>query len=212
MSEDFDWAELLGRHGIEHGDVNRPPSDFGSPDYMTGYDYGEDEYDAALSEDEGERDYDYDYGDINEGEFNQFEAHDPDEYGLEVGYGQLEHISYADPELGTTMGGKMSKTERMVMMQTVSKEKLYVNRLKADLYDWFSFEKADNYIKLLESVPRYWLKNPRAIAATFYMIDRLRGTKLNTDKLADFSGKTNIRREDLFRYYRLLNKYIKFSF
>jgi len=166
--------------------------------------YEENVYELAQSEEEPE----WDYGaEEEEGEFTQFVDQDPEEFSFS--YAQLEHISYADPEMGTTLGGKFSKMEKIMQMQTVSKEKLYTNKLKADLNIYFSFDKTNHYVTLIQNVPRFWLKNSLAMASTIFMIDQLKNSKLTADKLTDFSQQTGIRKEDLFRYYRLLEKYIK---
>ncbi len=167
--------------------------------------YNVDEYALAQSDDE-EQEWDYDDGD--DGEFTHFVDKDPDEFGFS--YAQLTHISYGDPEMGTTIGGKFTKLEKIMQMQTISKEKLYTNKLKVDLNMHFSFDKTNHYAVQVQDVPRFWLKNSQAMASTIFMIDKLEGTKLTADKLANYSQQTGIRKEDLFRYYRLLEKYIKY--
>lgn len=164
--------------------------------------YEEEEFPPSEGEEGGE----FDYGE-EDTEFAQFIEEDPEEFGFS--YAQTEHMGYGDPELGTTLGGKFSKVEKLVQLQTVSKEKLYLNKLKVDLNVFFSFELTNHYSAVTQEVPRYWLKNPRAIASTFYMINSLHGAKLTPEILADYSAQTNIRREDLLRYYRLLEKYVK---
>ena len=193
--EEIDWEKLAEQEKefyIEGGEDAFLPA------------YDEDEYNLVQSDDETQ---DWDYDDEPEGEFNQFVDQDPVEFGYS--YAQLEHVSFGDPEIGTTIGGKFAKLEKIMQMQTVSKEKLYINKLKAELKDVdFSFDKINHYAILVQAVPRFWLKNGKAIASTIFTIDKLKGTKLTADKLADYSIQTGIRKEDLFRYYRLLVKYI----
>ncbi len=193
--EDIDWEKLAQQEqefGIEGGEDAFLPA------------YDEDESNLIQSDDENQ---DWDYDDEPEGEFNQFVDQDPEEFGYS--YAQLEHVSFGDPEMGTTIGGKFAKLEKIMQMQTVSKEKLYTNKLKAELNNkHFSFDKTNHYATLVQDVPRFWLKNSNAIASTIFTIDKLKGTKLTADKLADYSIQTGIRKEDLFRYYRLLVKYI----
>jgi hypothetical protein len=151
----------------------------------------------------------WDYGaesSDEDGEFNEFVDKDPYEFG--ISYAQLGQISQGDPELGTTLGGKFFKIEKMVQAQTVSKEKLYLNKLKAELNDVFgSSKKVNHYATVVQQVPRYWLKNGRTIAATYYLIDRLSNSPLTSGKLASFSTEFGVDKEDLFRYYRLLKEY-----
>ena len=163
----------------------------------------EDEYNLVQS-DEEEQEWDYD--DYEEGEFTQFVDQDPQEFGFS--YAQLEHVGFGDPEMGTIIGGKFTKLEKTIQMLTVSKEKLYTNKLKADLNMHFSFDKTNHYATLVQEVPRFWLKNSYAMASAIFMIDKLGGSKLTADKLTDYSIQTGVRKEDLFRYYRLLKEYI----
>ena len=140
------------------------------------------------------------------GEFNQFTDYDPEEFGFS--YTQLEHVSFGDPEMGTMIGGKFAKLEKIIQMQTVSKEKLYTNKLKADLNTYFSFDTTNHYAALVQKIPRFWLKNTTAMAAAIFMIDSLGGNKPSADSLNEFSIQTGIRKEDLYRYYRLIKEYI----
>lgn len=127
---------------------------------------------------------------------------------LEMGYQQMEHVGYGDPEFGGTIGGKLGRLEQIMQAQTVSKEKLYIQKLRQSLTDYFSQDKSSNYIAQIEKIPRFWLKNSDALAAVAYMIDNLSNDKLTVDSLKYFSGQTGIREEDLFRYYRLMKNYV----
>jgi hypothetical protein len=188
--ENIDWDKLAQQESeLEQGSEES---------FLPAYD--EDEY-ALPQSDEEEQEWDYD-----DGEFTHFVDKDPDEFGFS--YAQLEHISYGDLEMGTTIGGKFTKLEKIMQMQTISKEKLYTNKLKVDLNMHFSFGKTNHYAVLVQKVPRFWLKNSQAMASTIFMIDNLEGTKLTAGKLEKYSQQTGIRKEDLFRYYRLLEKYI----
>nr|QBK87615.1 MAG: hypothetical protein LCMAC201_05280 [Marseillevirus LCMAC201] len=191
LMEDIDWEKLEQQEEFE--------IEGGDDTFLTAYD----EYNLSQSDDETQK---WDYDDEPEGEFNQFVDQDP-EFGFS--YTQLEHVSFADPELGTTIGGKFTKLEKIMQMQTVSKEKLYINKLKFDLSTYFSFDNTNHYATLVQAIPRFWLKNSAAIASTIFMIDKLGSAKLTVAKLNDYSIQTGIRKEDLFRYYRLLGKYIK---
>lgn len=182
--------------------------------------YEQDEYTLAQSDDDDqgfgfgfgdgddeEKEWDYGGGgDDDDGEFTQFDQ-DPEDFSFS--YTQQEQIGYGDPDLGTTVGGQLTKLQKIVQLQTVPKEKLYTNKLKLDLNTYFSFDKTNHYAMLIQEVPRFWLKNSQALASTIYMIDQLNGSKLTADKLEDFSKQTGIRKEDLYRYYRLIEKYIK---
>ncbi len=188
MDEDF-WDIIKPTYGEEDP-------------FMPAYD--QNDYDIAHSDEEQQE---WDYDDEEEGgEFKVFDEYDPDEYG--VSYQQLEQISYGDPELGMSLGGKFAKFEKIVQVQTVSKEKLYLNKLKAELNQYFPFDKSNHYAILIQKVPRFWLKNSETIVATIYMIDELKKSPLIGSKLARYSTRTNVRKEDLFRYYRLLKEYI----
>ena len=171
-------------------------------DFLTGY--VEDEYELAQSEEEP--DFDYGDGGDDDKEFTHFIDQDPEEFGFS--YGQLEQIGHGDIDFGTTIGGKFSKLEKIVQMQTVSKEKLYTNKLKVDLNLFFSFAQTNHYAEQVQQVPRFWLKNSHAMAGTIFMINKLSGVKPTTASLAEYSKQTNVRSEDLFRYYRLLENYI----
>jgi hypothetical protein len=196
LMDEIDWDKLAQQEEWEE-------SGGGEDAFLTAYD--DDQYDLMHSDDEDGKEYDYDDDDYDK-EVDQFDEYDP--YEFMPSYGQLEHVSYGDPALGTTIGGKFSKLEKIMQMQTVPKETLYINKLKAELNTYFSFDKTNHYAVLVQSVPRFWLKNIPAMSATIYMIDKLKGVKLSATKLADYAEQTNTRKEDLFRYYRLLKKYI----
>jgi len=140
-------------------------------------------------------------------EFDMFEEKELD---LGVGYKQIQQLSYGDPEIGGRIGGgKMSKFERMIQQQSVSKEKLYMNRFRPVLLETFSMEKTNHFAKITESIPRFWLKNMELLAATFYMIDELTGDKLTANVLEKYSEKTHNKPVDMYRYYKMVVKHFK---
>lgn len=202
-NEGLDYEDL-GEY--PDGDPNAGLDYIGYPDEdMGGYDEDEDHMTA----------YDNDYGVVEDdetggdAEFDQFNPYDPDEFEA-VGYKQLEHVSYADPEFGTAIGGKFSKLEKIIQLQTVSKEKLYLQKLKALMNQYFPAPgKIEHYAIAIQNIPHFWLKNAAALAATLYVYDSLNGLKLTAAKLADYSKKTGIRIEDLYRYYRLVNEHLE---
>lgn len=136
---------------------------------------------------------------------DDFDGFEP-ENRLEIGYSQLEQIGGGDVGLGTTIGGGSGRIDKIMQQQMIPKELLYINRLKAELNNLMSFEKTANYAILAEKIPRYWLKNPDTLAASFLMYDQLlyTGNDLTSSKLQDFSGETGVREEDLYRYYKLV--------
>lgn len=141
--------------------------------------------------------------DADEVEFSEFVSQDPEEFGFS--YTQLQHIGFGDPGLGTTIAGsKFSKLAKIVQTQSVAKETLYINKLKADLHKYFSFDNVNHWTSVIKNkVPRFWLKNSPTLAATAYMIDSLHKQPLTADLLAKYSTETGFRREDLLRYYRM---------
>jgi len=142
-----------------------------------------------------------------EDDFDEFDDYqEPEEDNFQMSYSQMTHINYGDPSLGTTMGGKYSKLEKMIRQDTVSKEKLYILRLKAELSNWFSYTKTDHYSIITENIPRYWLKSPQALAAVYYMTDHHK--KITQQILAKYSNETNVPKTDLYRYYRLVKDHI----
>jgi len=150
-------------------------------------------------------DQDADQDDI-EDEFDMFEERQP-EFG--VSFKQIQHLSYGDPEIGGRIGtGKMSKFERMIQQQNVSKEKLYMNRFRPVLLERFSMEKTNYFAQITEKLPRFWLKNMDLLASTFYMIDELGQNKLTANLLENYSKKTHNKSIDMYRYYKLILKYI----
>src|SRR3972149_12208065 len=90
--------------------------------------YPQNDYAVANSDEEAQE---WDYGEEEGEEFKDINEYDPDAFG--VSYAQLEQTSYGDPELGMSLGGKFAKFEKIVQSQAISKEKLYLNKLKAEL-------------------------------------------------------------------------------
>ena len=201
MDDDF-WETLARREEeAEQKTTEKDPESSGD-EFLHAYDQNED---TANDPDAKEWDYGEESND-EDGEFNNFVDKDPYEFG--ISYVHLGQVSYGDPELGMTIGGKYAKLEKTVRAQTVPKEKLYINKLRAELHEFFdSFDKSNHYATIVQQVPRYWLKNGRTIAATFYVIDKLEGGSLSSGKLATFSTQTGVDKQDLFRYYRLLKEY-----
>ena len=152
---------------------------------------------------------DKDYSDDEFGAFGE-QTYDEPEFGYN--YSQFQQVSYGDPEMGTTIGGKFSKLDKIVQQQTVSKEKLYLSKFKAELSNYFSYDAINEYSTLIQKVPRYWLKNITALSGALFYIHNLRKSypiaKPTVKSLEEFSEKTHIRKEDLYRYYRLLINYI----
>jgi len=139
--------------------------------------------------------------DNSDEEFNEFINQDPQEYGFS--YGQLQHVGIGDLGVSTISGGN-SKLSKMIQMQSLTKDVLFMNKLKSDLHKYFSFENVSHYSTLVKNkVPRYWLKNSDALAATMYMIDNIAKNPLTPEVLEKYSKETGVRKEDLFRYYRL---------
>jgi hypothetical protein len=164
---------------------------------ITGYGHDADDIEEAF----GDGDDDTNVWD----EFSHFE-----EPQFEVGHSQMDQINWGgDPEMGTRIGGAFSKIEDIIRRQTVPNEKLYTVALKAELHNYLPFEKVSNYVALIESVPRFWFKNVDAIAGTAYMIDSLQNNRPNPQTLQEYAKKTGISEVDLYRYYRLLSKYLK---
>lgn len=190
---DIDWDLLIQQE--EAGKQQK------SERFLDAYD--QDESMIALADEDQEDPY----SDDIEGEFGIFAEQDPD---FVVGYGQLDQIAYGGGGLGTTIGGKFSRIEKMIQAQSASPQEMYLNKLKYDLSDYFSFEKASHYAARIQEVPRFWLKNGPTIAATVYMIDSIQGRKPTSKDLENASAETGVRKEDLLRYYRLLEKYSLF--
>lgn len=192
---DIDW-DLLIQQEAEIGGKEAPRNIIEA--------YDQDESILALEDEEQEDPY----SDNEDDDFSVFAERDPD---LVLGYAQREHISYGGGGLGTTIGGKMSKIERMIQAQNASPQEMYLNKLKLDLQDYFSIDKSSHYAARIQEVPRFITKNSLALAATIYMIDGFRGNKPTNPKLKlaleNVSAESGIRKEDLLRYYRLLEKY-----
>jgi hypothetical protein len=132
-------------------------------------------------------------------EFDQFNK----EYTF--GYTQIGHVGYGDAELGTQMGGKMSKLEKMLQLQSVPKEKLFINKFKGELTNYVSTQKVDHYAEIIQTIPRYWLKNIKALCVTISLADAYDNT-INETRLKDFSKANGIREVDILRYFRLLEQ------
>jgi hypothetical protein len=196
--DDF-WDRIVDEEENEEGN------------YLTGYQQENIEEERGEDgRDEEDEQSGYDEEEAGEDEFNAFkEDEEPD---LQVGYAQLQHVSFGDPGLGMTIrtkGGKVSKLEKLLgQHQGDMKEKLYIQKLKAELSNYVSFEVANDFGIITEKyIPRYWLKNIPALAATFYMINQLRKEKLTSKYLESFSETTGVRKEDLYRYYKLVKEY-----
>ena len=132
-------------------------------------------------------------------EFSDFQNEDPE---LMSSFAQREHMGYAG---AGRVGGQFSKLERIIQAQTESKESIYINKFRGELTNYFTDNQAAGYIQGITNISRYWLKNPAAMAAAFYMQSQLDRKKLSTALLADYSKKTFVPPQDLLRYYKLIN-------
>jgi len=156
---------------------------------------------VAYDDNEKENDEDSDEEELDLAEFEQFGKEQP-EFGFS--YSQLQHVSYGEG-LGAT-----SKLEKMVQQQTMSKESIFIQKLKQELLKYFSFEAIEHWVIVTTKLPRYWLKNPEALTETYNMINQLKGKQLTLEYLTSFSASSNISKEDLFRYYRFIKQYSSF--
>lgn len=143
-------------------------------------------------------------------EYGGFEEAPEEEF--QMGYKQLEHVGYGDVEaMGLTIaGGKYEKMQKLLMYETVSKEKQYVNsKFRPSLLKYFgeNYDLVNNYMISITKVPRFFLKNSDALAAAIYTMHHNK-TGITNDILKNYSKKTQINEADLYRYYKLIKKYI----
>ena len=135
-------------------------------------------------------------------EFADFVEAEPDEF--QVGYSQLQHISYGAVG-SSTVGAKNTRLERIVHMQTVSKESQYTGRLAAELSEHFDSSKINHYVEVTKQLPRFWLKNIPTLVVTYRMIETLNGKNPTAAVLAKYASPS-IGPEDIYRYYRLIKE------
>lgn len=172
-----------------------------------------DPYSAAMTPDEDRlyRRYSEEY---EQGEgFGEFTTRDPfvsPEMEFKTTYALEEQISRGGVGLGTGITGKLSKTEKILQQQTISKEKLYLAKFAAELSNYLTDRNTQYYVtQVEEKIPRFWLKNVETLVIAILLSDRLGDKQIDRDVLKKYSQEYQIRIEDLFRYYRLVKQYIK---
>jgi hypothetical protein len=167
-------------------------------DEMIGYEpeYNEPEYDEGDDE-----------SDVDD-EFTRFQESSEEGPDLRAGYGQYGQVSRGD--VGLRVMGDLSRFEKLALYQDVGmKKQLYIQKLKAELSNYdLNPEIIDNFGLITLQIPRYWLKNISALVGTYFMIYNLNKPRekltLTQDLLKQFSERTGIRIEDLYRYYKLV--------
>ena len=183
------------------GDEDYDEGGRGYGDYA-GYDDDDEDIYDGLRADFGDDTYnDQDYSDVQLPEVDDIE--------YLPSYAQLEQISVGNTTFGTSSGG--SRKDKLIQNQFISKEDLYKRKLASELGRYFqSNNMISNYLQDIEKVPKYWYKNVTVMAATINLLSELHNTMITKEKLQQVSEERNISKEDLFRYYRLLKKYIIF--
>lgn len=184
-----------------------------SDDELEGYGYIPEEWENVDDSDsDDDFDYNYDTGPKYVDASQTVEIYQEPEQQYEMSYAQLDQISYG-PATGTFIEGG-SKMQQIMYFQTASAEEQYIPKLRQELsqYDLFgSHSKAEEWVERAQQIPRFWFKNIKALSVALYVFAQLEKSNknLNVDRLIFYSNKYDLRREDLFRYYRLVKQYLQ---
>lgn len=139
---------------------------------------------------------------------------DIDEFDIGPSYADTQRTGVGGTRLGGNLG--LNRLEQAVQQQEISKEELFIVKFKLNLKEKFNnTENIDRIIndfsKQVMKIPKYWLRNIDALTTVLKMYDYINLNKLTLkpDILNVYSKQYNINKSDLFRYYRLIKKFIK---
>lgn len=152
--------------------------------------------------------------DIGAEDYGDFTEYNPEEQEFQMGYKQLEQVSYGDIEavgLSIAGGGKLEKMQKILTYETASKESQYINlKLRPALLKVFGEDSQDlvsNYMYSVKKIPRFEVKNADALSAALYMM-HFNSKGISSSTLKTSAEKLFIDVIDLYRYYKLVKMYI----